>query len=67
MTDEQFEELKQVLFDATHNASPCINCFTCLHCDVYKSSPIRFHCNLHNYDLYDEKSFCFQYKPLKKE
>lgn len=59
MTDEQFEELKQVLFDAIHNASPCINCLTCFHCDVYKSSPIRFHCNLHNYDLYDERSFCF--------
>lgn len=68
MTDEQFEELKEVVRTANLHPIQRACCFLCDFCDTYKDHPIRNHCRFHGYDLYDaHDSVCFQYRPLRKE
>ena len=67
MTEEQFEELKQTIYDANTSPIQRMCCFLCDHCDTYKERPMRSHCNLHNYDLLDpHEGVCFQYRPFRK-
>lgn len=68
MKNEQFEELKQAIYEVKNRPVQAMKCLVCDYCNIYIEKPLRAHCKFHDYDLMDfENSVCFQFRPLRKQ